>query len=198
MPDNRNRGGGDANNMLLFNEIIRRQSLVELPIKGRSFMWSNMQSDPLLEQLDWHFTFVDWAVKYPNTVVMPLGKPTSDHVPCYVSIQSRIPKSKIFRFEDYWIKQPGFFEVVQRSWAKHCYASNVAAILCKKLKTLRYDLKQWSRKTSKLSVFIDKCNKTLLEIDGLEERRRLNLPEANFRRILKQHLHHSLECKKAY
>ena len=92
-PDNRNRGGGDANDMLLFNEFIRRQSLVELPIKGRSFTWSNMQSDPLLEQLDWHFTSVNWAAKYPNTVVMPLGKPTSDHVPCYVSIQSKIPKS---------------------------------------------------------------------------------------------------------
>ena len=79
-PDNRNRGGGDANDMLLFNEFIRRQSLVELPIKGRSFTWSNMQIDPLLEQLDWHFTSVNWAAKYPNTVVMPLGKPTSDHV----------------------------------------------------------------------------------------------------------------------
>ena len=140
-PDNRNRGGGDANDMLLFNELIHRHSLDELPIKGRSFTWSNMQSDPLLEQLAWYFTSVNWAANYPNTMVMPLGKPTSDHVPCYVSIQSRTPKSKIFRFEDYWIKQPGFFDVVQRSWAKHCYAPNASAILCKKLKTLHYDLK---------------------------------------------------------
>ena len=47
-------------------------------------------------------------------------------------------------------------------------------------------------------MFIENCNKTLLEIDGLEERRRLTLPEANFRRILKRHLLHLLECKKAY
>ena len=79
-PDNRNRGGGDANDMLLFNELIRRQSLVELPIKGRLYTWSNMENNPLLEQLNWHFTSVDWAVKYPNTVVLPLGKPMSDHV----------------------------------------------------------------------------------------------------------------------
>jgi len=95
-PDNHNRGGGDTNDMLLFNEFIRRHSLAELPIKGRSFTWSNMQSNPLLKQLDWHFTRVNWAAKYPNTVVMPPGKPTSDHVPCYVSIQSKIPKSKLF------------------------------------------------------------------------------------------------------
>ena len=48
-PDNRNRGGGDANDMMIFNEFIRRKSLVEIPIKGRSFTWSNMQADPLLE-----------------------------------------------------------------------------------------------------------------------------------------------------
>ena len=104
--------------MLLFNEFIRRQTLIELPIKGRSFTWSNMQTDPLLEQLDWHFTSVNWAAKYPNTVVMPLGKPTSDHVLCYVSIQSKIPKSKLFRFEDFWIKLPGFGRVVADEWAK--------------------------------------------------------------------------------
>ncbi|XP_073358285.1 uncharacterized protein [Aegilops tauschii subsp. strangulata] len=98
----------------------------------------------------------------------------------------------------YWIKQPGFFDVVQRSWAKRCYAPNAAAVLCKKLKTLRYDLKQWSRKISKLSMLIDNCNKTLLEIDGLEERRRLSAPETNFRVILKQHLLYLLDCQKAY
>lgn len=36
-PDNRNRSGGNVNDMLVFNEFIRTQSLVELPIKGRSY-----------------------------------------------------------------------------------------------------------------------------------------------------------------
>lgn len=131
-PDNRSRSGGDPNDMLTFNEFIRTQSLVEIPIKGRSYTWSNMQTDPLLEQLDWHFTSVNWSATYPNTVVMPLGKPTSDHVPCYVSIQTKIPKSKIFRFEEFWTKHPGFYEVVQQTWNKYCYAPNSAAVLCKK------------------------------------------------------------------
>ena len=50
--NNRNKPGGDAADMLLFNEIIRAQSLMELPVKGRTYTWSNMQDDPLLEQLD--------------------------------------------------------------------------------------------------------------------------------------------------
>lgn len=54
--DNHNRVGGNVNDMMVFNEFIRTHSLVELPIKGRSYTWSNMQQNPLLEQLDWHFT----------------------------------------------------------------------------------------------------------------------------------------------
>jgi hypothetical protein len=32
---------------------------VELPLKGRAYTWSNMQENPLLEQLDWFFYFCE-------------------------------------------------------------------------------------------------------------------------------------------
>jgi hypothetical protein len=38
--------------MFLFNEIIGHLGLHELPLKGTRFTWSNMQAQPLLEQLD--------------------------------------------------------------------------------------------------------------------------------------------------
>jgi hypothetical protein len=37
----------------LFNDFIRSNNLTELHIKGRKYSWSNMQEDPLFEQLDW-------------------------------------------------------------------------------------------------------------------------------------------------
>lgn len=61
-PDNRNKPGGNAQDMFTFNDFIREQHLTELPIKGRRFTWSNMQQDPLLEQLDWFFTSLNWTV----------------------------------------------------------------------------------------------------------------------------------------
>ena len=33
---------GDVNDMLTFNDFIHSQALVELPIKGRQYTWSNM------------------------------------------------------------------------------------------------------------------------------------------------------------
>jgi hypothetical protein len=50
--ENRNKPGGDIHEMLLFNEIIGHLGLLELPLKGRKYTWSNMQENPLLEQLD--------------------------------------------------------------------------------------------------------------------------------------------------
>jgi endonuclease/exonuclease/phosphatase family metal-dependent hydrolase len=101
-PSNRNRDGGDVNDMLAFNEAISNLGLVELPLKGRKFTWSNMQQVPLMEKLDWFFTSSSWTLSYPSTLVFPLVKPTSDHLPCVVSIGTKIPRAKIFRFENYW------------------------------------------------------------------------------------------------
>jgi exonuclease III len=52
----RNRTGGNMNDIFTFNEIISNLGLQEIPLKGKKYTWSNMQEDPLLEQIDWCFT----------------------------------------------------------------------------------------------------------------------------------------------
>lgn len=56
-PENRNRPGGDVTEMFLFNEAISAPRLVELPLHGRKYTWTNKQHPPLLERLDWFFHF---------------------------------------------------------------------------------------------------------------------------------------------
>ena len=102
-PDNRNKPGGNPNDMITFNDFIHSQQLIELPIKGRQYTWSNMQDNPLLEQLDWFFTSANWISIYPMSQVLPLARTASDHVPCVVDINTTIPRSTIFRFENYWV-----------------------------------------------------------------------------------------------
>ena len=51
-PANRNKPGGDINQMLLFNEAISALGIVELPLLGQQFTWTNKQLEPLLERLD--------------------------------------------------------------------------------------------------------------------------------------------------
>ena len=47
-PMDRNREGADLNNFFLFNEAINKLDLIELPLHGRQFTWTNKQFSPLL------------------------------------------------------------------------------------------------------------------------------------------------------
>lgn len=139
--ENRNLPGGDLDDIFTFNEIISNLSLLEIPIKGRQYTWSNMQAQPLLEQLDWFFSSVEWISVFPNTLVKPLARPISDHIPCVLSVQTSIPKCKLFRFESYWPEHPGFLQEVQTSWNKPAKCSSSATLISAKLKRLQYALK---------------------------------------------------------
>ena len=197
-PENRNRAGGDANNMLLFNSIIQNLDLEEIPLKGRAYTWSNMQDNPLLEKLDWIFTSTNWTTQFPNTMAIPLAKLTSDHIPIQIQIGTSIPKANIFRFEEYWLEFDGFMEVVGNSWLLPGINNNPAKELTARLKSVRAGLKKWSRNLSKLHKVIESCSYVLALIDGLEEQRNLSLQEKNFREALRSHQLKLLEAKRIY
>jgi hypothetical protein len=135
---------------------------------------------------------------YPNTLVSTLAKPTSDHVPCLVSIDTVIPKAHLFRFEIFWVHQKGFFECVKEVWGRPISSVSSAAILAKKLKTLRYELNHWKMNLSDLKVLIDKCNLVILFFDNLQEERLLYLHELNFRKIVQKHLQRLLKSQHNY
>jgi hypothetical protein len=195
--ENRNRSGGDINDMFLFNEVIGHLGLLELPLKGKKFTWSNMQKTPLLEQLDWFFTSSNWILDYPNSMVLPLARKGSDHTPCIVNIDTDIPKAKLFRFENFWVDLPGFMECVKKSWSNPSHKNYSSAILMDKLKNLRYAQKKWHPSLARLKGFIQNCNNVILLLDSLEEKRPLFTVEFNFRLIVKLHLDDLLlaECR---
>jgi hypothetical protein len=194
----RNRGRGNYNDMEIFNSIISHHGLMEIPLKGRNFTWSNMQETPLLEQLDWCFTSLPWTSSYPNTLMLPLAKTLSDHTPCLVQIGTSIPKTQIFRIENHWFMQPGFMDVVKDTWESQVQASNTATKIATKFKVLRRNLKNWSKGISRLSNLIQICNETVLILDKLEEQRNLHHTEWNLRRIVKEQIKKLLKCKNEY
>jgi hypothetical protein len=193
--ESRNKPGANFHDMNIFNDIISHLGLVELPIKGRTFTWSNMQQNPLLVQLDWFFTSTNWTLSFPNTVVNPLARPVSDHLPCVINIGTKIPKASIFRFENYWIRQPGFMQLVDNIWALFVHR-NAAKRINAKFKLLRKGLKKWSGNLSNIDTCIDNCNKIIFMLDEYEDARELHITEWNFRRIVKERYMHLSDCKR--
>ena len=153
-----------------------------------------MQSDLLLTQLDWFFTSIAWTTVFPNTMVNPLARPTSDHIPCVISIGTNIPKAQIFRFENHWIRMPGFMDVVKTIWEINC-PGDAAKCISSKLKLLRKGLKKWSTRISVINRLIENCNTVILRLDEMEEARVLHITKWNFRNIVKDKLAHLLRCK---
>ncbi|KAG2656100.1 hypothetical protein PVAP13_1KG055054 [Panicum virgatum] len=135
---------------------------------------------------------------FPNTLMLPLAHHTSDHVPCMVQIGTSIPKAKIFKFENFWVEHPGFFDVVQGAWNVEVRSSSSATMVAAKFKNLRRALKRWSKGLSNFKIKIQNCNRVLEVLDKLEENRRLYLHEANFRNILKIHVSRLIRYKNTY
>ena len=141
---------------------------------------------------------MNWTVTYPNTLLLPLAKPTSDHLPCVAQIGTKIPKAIVFRFENFWIQHPGFFEVVQNAWNLEVRATTSLGIIVAKFKNLRRVLKRWSKGISNLNALIQNCNEVLAVLDKLEELRPLFIQEANFRSIIKAQIERLLKYKNEF
>jgi hypothetical protein len=103
-------------------------------------------------------------------LVNPLARPTSDHIPCVVAIGTEIPKAKVFRFENYWIKLPGFMDVVSRIWAINCPGDSVKC-LSGKFKLLRKGIKNWSSSLWVINRLVANCNSIILMLNSFEEQR---------------------------
>lgn len=197
-PSDRNRDGADYAEMFLFNDAISNLGLIELPLKGKHFTWSNKQFPPLLERLDWFFTSTCWTLNYPPTIVSTLTAETSDHVACLISISTSIPKSHIFRSENFWLTHEGFMDQVQIGWHSDIAHADAAKLLTAKFKNLRKVLKAWGSSISNLKQNIANVKLILDFINLIEDFRDLTLVEWNFRSILEEKLISLLQQQKTY
>jgi len=197
-PENRNKPGGDINEMLMFNDATSSLGLVELPLYGRKYTWTNKQPSPLLERLDWFFTSSTWTTNYPATSVSTLVMQTSDHWPCNITISTSIPSGKVFRFENYWIQHPSFLQIAQQGWEDVSTQHDKAKRFTAKFKNMRKVLRAWQQNLSSLKRNIENVKTILSLLEIIKESRDLTIAEWNFKEVLKSKLNQLLDQQRAY
>jgi hypothetical protein len=106
--------------------------------------------------------------------------------------------AKIFGFENFWVDQPGFLEIVQMVWNSGIRASNSVAKVTAKLKLLRRVLNKWAKRLSQIKKQIHESNLVIAVMDRLEENRPLFLQERNFRQIIKNRIQNLFKYQKEY
>jgi hypothetical protein len=184
--------------MMLFNDAISNQRLEELKLNGNKFTWTNKQSSPLLERLDWMFASASWLANYLGSSVPTLSRDILDHSPFLIPISNDIPKARIFRFENYWLLHDDFMQVMQLGWSIPVGSSDKAKRIMGKFKNLRRVLKTWQLQLSILASVISNNKMVILFLDILEEFKDLSHEEWNFRKIVQDNLETLLEQQRLY
>ena len=197
-PSNRNKPGADLNEIFMFNETISSLGLVEINLDDRLYTWSNKQVCPLMKKLDWCFTSQAWTLSYPNTSIKSLVHETSDHVPLVISVGTSIPRSNVFRFENYWMEHEHFWEIVQHGWSVPTFQTDKAKVITAKFKNLRRVLRAWQSNISSLKSNIDNVKLVLHMLLLLQEMRDLSVQEWNFLCILEDKLISLLKQQRIY
>ena len=199
------RSGDEKNNvnvniplMNTFNDTINSLGVMEIPLLGRNFTWSNGQEPPILAKLDRALVNLAHTTTFPDTSLSPRAKPTSDHTPLFLSMSTSIPKSSVFRFENAWLPRQNFLQTVLPAWAEARVCSDAAGQLAACLKSARAATKVWARRFRAPRQIISNCKFIILLLVSFEEERALSFDELQARKTCIDCLAQAIKEKAAY
>jgi hypothetical protein len=139
-----------------FKKFIDDTSLIDLPIIGRKYTWSDHQVSPTLVRLDKVMCSSDSEDIFPNNLFQSAASEDSDHCPLVLGLKSNCFGKMRFHFEPFWPKLDGFQEAVSEAWLS---IDGVCTVLNfdRRLKATARSLQKWSGKkighmTSKLAL----------------------------------------------
>jgi hypothetical protein len=131
-----------------------------------------MQESPLLEQIDWFFTSVAWTSQFPMTLVFPLAKSTSDHLPSRSRLALLSPRLISLGLKILF-QSSQLYGADSSAWLSPVHVNNSAHMTSAKFKLLRRVPELRAKNHSDVNRFIANCNMTIAFLDNLEEIRGL-------------------------
>ncbi|GAU32684.1 hypothetical protein TSUD_145580 [Trifolium subterraneum] len=157
--------GVQSSEMAGFEGFLNSLELVDMPLIGRKFTWfhpngmSMSRLDRLLISPSW---FEMWGS--PNVWVLP--RDVADHCPLVLRYSSADWGPKPFRFNNFWLENRDFKEVITNAWEAQHLEGWMGFILRERLKGLKLVIKDWSQKT--YGVEEGKKKQLICEIKALD------------------------------
>lgn len=183
----KNRANVDRSRIVHFRNALNACELKEIHLQNRKFTWSNERNVPTLSKLDSFFCNEDWDLDFGTHLLHALSSSLSDHCPLLLANDKGPTRTKSFRFENFWIKMPGFKEVVQDAWNQDVNHVDPYHVLFHKLKKTSQKLRKWSKTIFAHSkVQIHMALEVILRLDVAQELRPLSVDERDIRTRLKR------------
>ncbi|KAG2640599.1 hypothetical protein PVAP13_2KG106116 [Panicum virgatum] len=159
---------------------------------------SNMRANPTLARLDRMFVNNDQCAAFPQTTLSSLVRQTSDHTPILVNMNTTIPKSTLFRFENSWLHNKQFLPSVLPAWHAASAPTDAAGRLAGCLKSTRAAAKVWARRSRAPPALIPNCKFLILLFDTLQEDHALSSVELQVHRMCQDRLTLAIKERAAF
>ena len=160
--------------MGLFKALIQDLELIEYPLLGWRFTWSNERQLSTQTRIDRVFVSKDWDLAHPQYQLTPASSNVSDHCPLLLSKMQR-RHYKGFRFEAQWLNYEDFPSVVHQAWEKPVKSRDAIRVLHIKLSRTAKALRKWSRGKTKWAKFVSAvADDVIFHLDVAQEERVLS------------------------
>jgi hypothetical protein len=179
--------------MEAFSQFIFDKGLLDIPMMGGQFSWSNGHSR---SRIDRFLLSSGWEERFPDMVQRRLSRVLSDHFPIMLVCGETRRVGGYFKFENMWLQHEGFVDEVKGWWQSYQFVGDPSNVLARKLKALKGDLRRWN---NEVFGHVEKKKKDLLEeireLDRLEEERDLDEEEKRKKLWLPMELERILLCE---
>lgn len=136
-----NLNSGNWRESLKFADLLMEMDLINLPLSGKNFTWTNSREQPTMAHLDRFLLLVSWSVAFPNSKQEAVANTSSDHTPLIYTANTNFRRTAFFRFENVWLNSAPFKEFVINSWQEAGIAASTVE-LHNKLCTLQSQIKE--------------------------------------------------------
>ncbi|KAF4384300.1 hypothetical protein F8388_010491 [Cannabis sativa] len=111
-----------------FRRMVQRVGLIDLGFQGPCFTWAKDRNTATnggstkRARLDRGLANPDWRILFPNAIIKHLSSTGSDHRPLLLDSTGGVRcKSRLFRYENMWARDPRCVWIVKEAWAQHLH-----------------------------------------------------------------------------
>lgn len=141
----KNRQGSVTQAMRNFNKFMSDFNLVDLPLCGAKYTWSNYQDPPTCTRIDRFLLNSKWDNYFPGTTQSVKPRPVSDHSPLLSSTEMGDSGPRPNKFEIMWLEDKELPKLMKEWWDNLTFTGNPGFIFCKKLMAIKEYLKRWNK-----------------------------------------------------